>query len=156
MAASIAQLQTVEDGHGFIETLELSYPGSAAWTVRLCNDTRSWTIADQEWTALPFRISLPSRLSGESPKASVIVDNVGREMMQLLEALPFDAQVNATMAVRSRATPATVEYQFTAALSGIVANQTTVSGTISVDTDMQRPAVLRRFDPTHSPGVFAG
>ena len=156
MVTSISQLQTVSDGNGFIETLQLSYAGSGAWNIYLCNDTRDWTIAGQLWTALPFRLSLPSRLSNESPKSSVSVDNVGRDLMALFETLPYDAELTATMAVRSRLTPAVVEYQFVAPLSGLVCTQTTVSATISIDASMQQPAVLRRFDPTHAPGVFAG
>jgi hypothetical protein len=156
MPTSIAQLQTISDGDGFIETLQISYAGASPWTIYLCNDTRDWTIGGQTWLSLPFRLNLPSHLSNESPRSSITMDNVGRDFMALFEALPYDAEVLATMALRSRLTPAVVEYQFVAPLAGVSCNQTTVSATISLDTIMQQPAVLRRFDPTHAPGVFAG
>jgi hypothetical protein len=156
MATSIAQLQTVSDEHGFIETMQLSYAGSSPWTVNLCNDTREWVIGGVTYAALPFRLNLPSRLGNESPRASITVDNIGREINALIEALPFDAELFATIGIRSRQTPTVVEYQFVAPLSGISCNQTTITASVSVDTVMQQPAVLRRFDPKHAPGVFAG
>ena len=156
MVTSVAQLQTVEDGHGFIETLQLSYAGSSPWVYYLCNDTRDWTIGGQLYTGLPFMLNLPNRNSQESPRASITIDNVGRSLMAAMEALPYDAELVATMAIRSRLTPTVVEYSFLAPLSGVNCNQTTITATISVDTTMQQPAVLRRFDPTYAPGVFAG
>ena len=122
----------------------------------LCNDTRDWTIGGQLYTGLPFMLNLPNRNSQESPRASITIDNVGRSLMAAMEALPYDAELVATMAIRSRLTPTVVEYSFLAPLSGVNCNQTTISATISVDTSMQQPAVFRRFDPVYAPGVFAG
>jgi hypothetical protein len=156
MPTSISQLQTVADGHGFIETLVLSYAGTSPWTYYLCNDTRDWTIGGQVYTALPFVINLPNRNGTESPRASITIDNVGRSLMAAIEALTYDAELVATIAIRSRLTPAVVDYSFLAPLSGISCSQTTISAVIGVDASMQQPAVFRRFDPTYAPGVFAG
>lgn len=152
---TISQLQSVSDGHGFIELLELKHD-SFIDPIRLVNDTRDWYISGYEWIAMPFRAKWPSATQGESPRAQLQIDNVGREITGLIDALPVGAIVWAHLKLVSRATPEFATAEFVAPARGFRANMTAITCEVGPDDAMRQSAVRMRFDPTNAPGVFAG
>lgn len=153
--ASRTQLQSTSDAAGYLETLLLEH---ASWLepVRLANDTRSWTIAGQAFTALPVKIKLPNSAQGETPRARLQIDNVGLELTAALEALPVGSTIMATLQLRSRARPTEVSYQFISPLASISVTPTAITADMGDDETMRQSAVRVRFDPETAPGLFAG
>lgn len=153
-AAARAQLQRVSDPAGFLELLVLSHP--AIETAHVVNDTRDWTIGGITYVGLGFRLTLPSAVSGEVPRARLEVDNVSRELVVELEKLPPTAALMATLSIVSRAAPEVVEWSFAAPVSGVSVSAAVLSATVGNDDAFRAPAVKVRFDPSNSPGLFPG
>lgn len=147
-------LQKVTDSGGVLALLTISHPSFA--TVRLVNDTRDVVSGGYTFLALPFAVTLPQDESKEVPRARLQIDNVGRDITADLEALPAGAVLMATLAIVHRSTPSTVDYSFSAPLSGIRVDQLTVTATMGPTDLMRRSAVQARFDPVTAPGLFAG
>ena len=82
---STYSLQATNDPHGILMLVELAFNGQAP--VRVVSDTRNWTVAGQEYIALPVRVRLPRQDGGENPLAELQIDNVGRGFTELLESL---------------------------------------------------------------------
>ena len=153
--ASRSQLHATSDNHGFLELLVIEH-ASWAGPVRVVNDTRTWDIGGYTYVALPFRLKLPNQAQGESPRARLQIDNVGRELTASIEALPVGASLMATVRVVSRATPDVTDYEFIAQLSGISITPTVVSCVMGPDDTLRQSAVRVRFDPANAPGLFPG
>lgn len=155
MAQSIAQLQQVTDNHGFLELLVIEHESFES-PVRIVSDTREWVIGGNAYVALPFGVKLPTQAQQENPRAQLRVDNVGRELTALIEALPVGASLIATLQMVSRATPTVVDYEFVSQLSGLSLTPTLFTANMGPDDTMRQTAVRMRFDPTNSPGLFQG
>lgn len=153
-AATREQLHRVTDPDGVLVLLVLEHPSIA--TAYVVNDTRDWTIGGQPYIGLPFRFKLPDATAGQAPRAQLEIDNVGRALMADLEQLPPGGALMATISVVSRNTPTVVDFMFQAPLSGVSASVATVTATVGNDDALRAPAVKVRFDPTTSPGLFAG
>lgn len=146
-------LQKVDDSGGVQALLKIDHASLSA-PVRLVNDTRPLTTLGDTFQALPFRVTLPNDKAREMPRARLQMDNVGRELTAELERLPPGAALMATLVVVHRSTPGVVDYQFKAPLSGVRVDMASVSAVMGPDDLMRRPATLRRFDPSTSPGLF--
>lgn len=153
-AATRAQLQRVTDKSGVLMLLMLEHPDIT--TVRLVNDTRNWPIGADTWLGVPFRFKLPNDTAGQAPRAMLEMDNVGGDVMDELELLTPGAALQATVRMVSRATPTVVDYEFSAPLSNVTAGVFTVASQLGNDDALRAPAVKVRFDPTVTPGLFAG
>ena len=153
-AATREQLQRTTDRHGVLVLLLLTH--ASIGTVRVVNDTRDWVIGADTWIGLPFRFKLPQSVGGQAGRATLEVDNVGRDLVAELELLPPGASLLATMRLVSRNTPTQVDYEFTAPLSGVLATTTTLTATVGNDDAFRASAVKVRFDPVIAPGLFAG
>lgn len=152
---STAQLQTISDGVGFLELLEINHDSFTS-PVLVVNDTRNWTIGGREYVGLPFRVKLPSQANKENPRAQLQIDNIGREITSLLEGLPVGASMLATIRIVSRSTPTVNDYEFVSPLSSISVTPTTVTASIGPDELMRGAAVRVRYDPQTASGLFSG
>ena len=152
--ATTARLQSVQDNLGLLCLIKMDHAALSA-PIRLVNDTRNLVALGDTWLAIPMSITLPSDKAGESPRARLQFDNVGRDLTAELERLPPGAQLEATLIWLHRATPAVVEYEFKTPLTSVQVNPMVVTATMGSDALMRRPAVLLRFDPVSAPGVFA-
>jgi Domain of unknown function (DUF1833) len=146
-------VQRTSDPFGFLELLTIT-GGGIVTPVRLVNDTRNASSNGNLFLALPFQVVKPRDASKETPRASLRIDNVGREIGQELEALEPGAELTATLQFAYRATPDTIEYEFTAPLSGVRANVFSISAVMGPTDLMRRPVVNIRFDPFTAPGLF--
>lgn len=153
-ATTLEQLQRVNDPAGVLLLLKLEHP--AIDTAYIVNDTRAWTISGQDWVGLPFRFRLPKSVAGEAPRAQIEIDNVGGLLSEELEKLPYGGVLQATFTLVSRATPTVVDFSFQAPFSGVSASTTIVTATVGNDDALRAPCVKLRYDPTTSPGLFAG
>jgi hypothetical protein len=105
---------------------------------------------------LPFRFKLPAEASGQAPRAALEIDNVGLALTADLEALPPGGALQGTFYLVSRATPADVDFSFSAPLSAVVVTMKSVSATLGADDELRAPAVKLRYDPQTAPALFEG
>lgn len=148
------QLHRVHDPVGMLLLLKLEHPSIA--TAYVVNDTRDWVISGTTYVGLPFRFKLPDSAAGQAPRATIELDNVGRELSQELEALPPGGALLATFSLVSRVQPTIVDYQFTAPMTGVSVDIGTVTAVLGNDDAMRAPAVKMRYDLQTSPGLFPG
>lgn len=153
-AALREQLQRVTDADGVLVLLEISHPGMA--TARIVNDTRSWTVLGNTYVGLPFVFQLPQAVGSQAPRAQLVIDNAGLDLVQDLEALPTGAWLTATVRLVSRADLTEIEWEWVAPLSGVRVTQGNVSAVLGNDHLLRGPAVQMRYDQVTSPGLFAG
>jgi len=64
--------------------LQIDHP-ELATPIRVINDTQSLTSNGYEYIAFPFNIVLPDDFENKLPKAQLMIDNVGRDLMYWLE-----------------------------------------------------------------------
>lgn len=153
-ATTRRQLHRFTDVQGVLVLLMLTH--TSFGTVRIVNDTRDWLISGNTWTGLPFRFTLPQATAGESPRARLEIDNVGRELTGELEALPPGASLQATIRLVSRATPTVVDFEFAAQLTSVSVTTNVVQAVVGNDDALRAPCVKLRYDPTIAPALFEG
>lgn len=148
------QLQRVTDPAGLLLLLVLEHPSIE--TAYVVNDTRDWVIGGTTYVGLPFRFKLPDATSGEAPRAQIEIDNIGRGLTDELEKLPPYGALLASFKIVSRATPTVVDFAFKAPMSAVSVTMGTLTASVGNDDALRAPAVKVRYDPTNSPGLFAG
>lgn len=148
-----AGLQRTSDPHGILHLLTITGAGIAE-PIRLVDDTRNLVSNGETFIGLPFEMVLPKEAAKEVPRVQLRIDNVGRELIAVFEALEPGAELTATVGVIYRSEPDTVYRGFTAPLSGIRANVFTVTATVGAGEQLRRAVVNIRFDPFTAPGLF--
>ncbi len=149
---STYSLQATNDPHGILMLVELAFNGQAP--VRVVSDTRNWTVAGQEYIALPVRIRLPRQDGGENPLAELQIDNVGRGFTELLESLTPGDVVQVTISMTDRNATGSKSDLFVGQANGARIDASTVSLTIGDDSTMRAAAIRRRFDLTTAPALW--
>jgi hypothetical protein len=136
-----------------IVLLEITHPDLPT-PVRVVNDSQNLTSNGLEYIACPFRCLLPDDIENQLPKATLAVDNVGRELMYWIEtsAGGYGAQARFMQVMRSR--PDLVEYDITLDMSNIKATSTQITADLGFENIFTRPAITMRYDPFTAPGVF--
>jgi hypothetical protein len=157
-ATTRAQLQRVTDPSGMLLLLKLEHASMA--TAYVVNDTRDWVInhgaGDITWVGLPFRFKLPNESAGNPARAALEIDNVGRALVDELEALPPGGALQGTFYLVSRATPTVIDSSFSAPLSTVVVTMAAVSAVLGADDELRAPAVKLRYDQVTAPALFEG
>uniref|UniRef100_UPI003340FE0B DUF1833 family protein n=1 Tax=Castellaniella defragrans TaxID=75697 RepID=UPI003340FE0B len=170
--------------------LEITHPDLVV-PVRVVNDSQNMTVVvnqggapvEVEFIACPFDLVLPDDVDGQVPKATLRVDNIGRELTQWLEYSRGGkgARVRILQALRSYggqhkapefgpyATDSFAEdyahgididewrpFELDMALdmSSIEIDNLAVSSELGYQNTLMLPAVAVRYDPKTSPGVF--
>jgi hypothetical protein len=151
---TIRQLQAVDDGAGLLVLLRLNH---ASWAAPICivNDTRDLEHGGETYTALPFAVTLPNDKAKEAPRVKLQMDNVGRDIGALFEALPPAAFLMATLSLVSRATPEVKDWSFTAPVLRPQISGVSATAEMGWDAVMRRAVVRRRFDSRNTPGLFS-
>lgn len=146
----------------YLTLLEIRHPDLAA-PIRLVNDVESITINDPdlgplEYVACPFRLVRPDDVDQQEPKASLEVDNIGRELTQWLEASNGGkgARCRIMECLRSLADEhvADIEFDMELDLTGLYVDNLAVSGTLGFEKTLNQAAVTKRFDPSTAPGLW--
>ena len=122
--------------------------------VRVINDTDTLTSNGELYIACPFSCELPDDFESQIPRASLQVDNVGRDLMYWIETTGGGEGSTATFRQVMRSRPDLIEWSITMNLYNIDANMQTVSADLGFENLFGRPAVQMCFRPTTSPGVF--
>lgn len=138
--------------------------------VRVVNDSQNLEVVINgddgpetiEFIACPFDISLPDDVDQQMPRATLTVDNIGRELTQWLEYSRGGkgAKVRILQATRSDVgsieSPINNPWEFDMLLdmSGIKVDNLTVSAVLGFQEGFNQPAVKVRYDPKTAPGLW--
>jgi len=133
--------------------LEISHSGLAA-PARVVRDNVELVSNGETFIAMAFEIRLPSDPQGGLPRAVITIDNVGRELMDWLEASGGGQGATCRIMEVLRSEPDVIEWEATMDLSGVTADPMVITGQLSYDDILNRPAVLKKHTPENSPGLF--
>ncbi len=136
-----------------LTALEIRHPAIPS-PIRVVNDAVNRRIEGKTYIGLRFGARLADDTEGRSPEAEIVIDNVGRELMEWIEAADggTGATVRVMQALADRA--ATPEWELTMDVSGVRADQEQVVVSLGYDPLLGRSAVRLRHDPQTSPGLF--
>lgn len=154
-SAQLRQAQASVDSSGYLLLLLIDVIGGND-PVRLVNDTRNWTIDGQTYIGIPVRYTPPQDVAGEATRASIEVDNVARDVLPLLEALPPNAAMECTQRFVSRDAPETVIWEYVCGISSANANSFVLSFSLGDDEFLRTGAIRLRYDNDSAQDIFEG
>jgi len=153
MTSFTERRQRVTDTTGTLLFLEISAP-SFAETLRIVNDTQNWTSNGIEYIGVPFGFKLPDDVAGQTPRAVLTMDNVGRGITDDLESLqPYDL-VQAKLMLSDRADPNVIERTYLLPMTSVSVNTKSATAQCGYDAVMRQQAVRVRYNPFTAPGLF--
>lgn len=153
MSTFTERRQRVTDTDGELLLLEISAP-SIPETLRIANDTQNWTSNGVEYIACPFGFKLPADTPGQTPRAQLVIDNVGLGMTQDLESLQPNESVMCILRLTDRANPNVYERIYRLPMTTVSAGTGQVTAQLGVDFLMRQQAVRLRYNPFTGPGLF--
>jgi len=153
MSTFTERRQRVTDPTGILLLLEVSAP-SMGEPLRIVNDTRDWISNGLVYTGFPFGFKLPDDVSGQVPRAQLVIDNVGRDMTRDLESLPPGELLTARLRVTDRANADIIEREYLLPMTNLAVNAQSVTAQCGVDYLTRQQAVQLRANPFTLPGIF--
>lgn len=159
----------------YLTLLEIRHPDLAE-PVRLVNDVENITINNPDlgplvYIACPFRLVKPDDVDQQLPRATLEVDNIGRELTQWLEASNGGkgARCRLMECLRSSnedyaeayfaedytlGSNIDIEFDMELDLAGLYVDNQVVGGELGFENTLHQAAVTKRFDPTTAPGLW--
>jgi len=122
--------------------------------LRVVGDTDDLVSNGDTYTAYPFRIALPSDIDHELPRATLTIDNVGRELTQWLDASNGGQGAQVTVMQVTRSDPDTIEFSITLDLLAVVQTPFTVQGQLGYDDTLNLAGLPITYRPDIAPGLF--
>jgi len=153
MTTFLERRQRVTDTSGTLLFLEVSAP-SFAETLRIVNDTRDWTSNGLLYIGVPFGFKLPDDVAGQTPRAVLTLENVGRGITDDLETLGPQDVVTAKLKISDRADPNVIERVYILPMTQVSVNTKTATAQCGYDSLMRQQAVRLRYNPFTAPGAF--
>ena len=133
-----------------IEHPDLSEP------VRIVRDNQDQTRLGDTYTGFAFNLTLPTQANGQYAIAKMVIDNVGRDLMGLLEESRGASGANFTIVETSRADTDTAIRSIELELVSVSADRNAITFELGADNPLAQPAIRMRFDPSSAPGLFEG
>lgn len=146
-------LLAVSANQPFLILLEITHPALSV-PIRIVDDVQNVTSNGDEYTALPFRVSLPDDLSGQMPQATLEVDNVGQELTTWLEVSGGGQGAKCRIMQILRSEPDVIELDITLDLTQLSINNEVVTGKLGFVNILGKTAVVVTFTPTTAPGLW--
>jgi len=153
MTSFTERRQRVTDTDGILLFLEVTAP-SFVETLRIVNDTRNWVSNGVEYVGVPFGFKLPNDVSGQTARAALTLDNIGRGITEDLERLQHDDVVMAVIKISDRADPNVIERTYQLPMTQVSVNTRTATAQCGYDAIMRQQAVRLRYNPFSAPGLF--
>lgn len=153
MSTFAERRQRTTDADSMLLFLEVSAP-SFVEVLRIVNDTRNWTSNGVEYVGVPFGFKLPDDTSGQTPRAVLSLDNVGRGITEDLERLLPGDIVMAKLMLSDRADPDVIERTYLLPMTQVSVNLRTATAQCGYDAIMRQQAVRLRYSPFTAPGAF--
>ncbi len=148
--STLAQVSGQETPLVLLEINHIDLPSP----IRVVNDTLDITSNDNEYLAFPFQCTLPDDFENQLPKATITIGNVSKDIMFWLEESGGGIGATATFTQIMRSRPNQIEWTITMTLFNIAATNQEISAELGFDNLFAKPAILLKYRPTTSPGLF--
>lgn len=122
--------------------------------VRVVNDMTDVTSNGNLYIAYPFKCVLPDDYENQLPKAQIVIDNVGRDLMYWIETTGGGQNSSCTFKQILRSNPDIIEWQITMNLYNVQVTMESVTAELGFENLFSKPAISRRYRPDTSPGLF--
>lgn len=122
--------------------------------VRVVNDMQDIESNGETYFAYPFNCVLPDDYENQLPKAKIVIDNVGRELMYWIETTGGGQNSTCTFKQILRSNPDLIEWEITMALFNVQVTMQSVSAELGFENLFNKPAISRRYQPSTAPGLF--
>lgn len=122
--------------------------------IRVVNDMQDVTSNGNLYIAYPFNCTLPDDYENQLPKAKIVIDNVGRELMYWIETSGGGQDSTCTFKQILRSNPDLVEWEVTMSLFNVQVTMQSVSAELGFENLFNKPAISRRYQPSTAPGLF--
>ena len=122
--------------------------------IRVVADRADITSNGELFTRFAFKFERPNDPENGIPEARLVMDNVGRDMMQWIEIADWNKPTIATMYQVMRSAPDDVEYTVIMRLEDIHASQLSVSAKLGFEDLLSVPGVRVNYTPASAVGLF--
>jgi len=122
--------------------------------VRVVNDMTDVTSNGDLYVAYPFKCVLPDDYENQLPKARIVIDNVGRDLMYWIETTGGGQNSSCTFKQILRSNPDIIEWQITMNLYNVQVTMESVTAELGFENLFSKPAISRRYRPDTSPALF--
>lgn len=122
--------------------------------VRVVNDMDDVISNGNTYVAYPFKCVLPDDYENQLPKAQIVIDNVGRELMYWIETTGGGQNSTCTFKQILRSNPDLIEWQVTMNLYNVQVTMENVTAELGFENLFSKPAITRRYRPDTAPGLF--
>ena len=141
-----------QEGGGFLELLTITH-ADLPEPLRFVNNTETITSNGESYIAFPFRVKLPTEKERSIPRAQLEIDNVSRQIGQLIRQLtsPPTVQIDIIRIDDLDAVELTLPAM---TLNNVRYDALSVSGELSVEDTTREPFPQRSFTPSEYPGLF--
>jgi hypothetical protein len=133
--------------------LQINHPALTN-PIRVINDTLNLTSNGFEYIAFPFEVTLPDDFENKLPKATLSINNVGKDLMFWIESTAGGQGSTATFSQVMRSRPNQIEWSISMSLFNVMATNLDVSAELGFENLFAKPAVSIQYRPTNSPGLF--
>lgn len=133
--------------------LEISHSGLAT-PVRVVRDNLDITSNGNTYLAAAFRFVMPDDQEDQAPRASIAIDNVGKELMQWLEASGGGQGARVKIMQVLRSAPNTVDLQIEMDIISVTATPKEVTAELGFDNIFFKPLTRAQYRPDTHPGMF--
>jgi hypothetical protein len=142
-----------QESLGFLELLTISHASLGDDPLRFVNNTVNVTSRGNTYTAFPFKVTLPRDADRTAPSARLTIDNVSREIAQIIRSISTPPTVLIEIIRMDDFDAVEVSYP-TFTLRNVTISALSVSGELNVDDMMREPYPQRSFVPSEYPGLF--
>jgi len=146
-------LNSVQAVEAVLFLLEIHHPNFET-PIRLVNDVQDITVLGNLYLACPFEITLPDDNDGQVSKASLSVDNIGRELTQWLEVNRGGQGATCRIMQVMRSNLSVIELDMTLDMSNVSADLMKVSATLEYLDIFNQKAVTLSYRPETQSGLF--
>jgi hypothetical protein len=133
--------------------LEINHPDLVD-PVRVVNWSDDIMHLGNVFTAVGFEITPPGDFSQGLPRASLAIDNIGRELMDWLELSKGGRGATVRMIQVLPSDPDTIEWDLTMNLENVGTDFQRVSGELAWRDLLNLPGVALSFTPDIAPGLY--
>lgn len=141
-----------QEGDSFLVLLEIDH-ADLADPLRFVNNTEDVTSNGESYTAFPFDISLPTDSDESPPRARLVIDNVSREIGEVIRDL--DTAPTITIYVIRMDDFDAVEITLPSfTLRNVQYDVMQVSGELELEDLTREPFPARTFSPAEFPGLL--
>lgn len=143
-----------QEGGGFLALLVINHVDLPA-PLRFVANTVGITSNGFDYLPFPFKVTLPEASDGTPPRAQLVIDNVSREIGQLMRSIELAPTVAISLVRIDSLNTVEVVYPVFK-LSNVEFDVFTVTGDLTLDDITKEPFPQRNFTPSEWPALFVG